>query len=161
MNKRKKQIRSAMDIGNMPHLTDEQIWNLKIPLAFFISGALTRFYHIDRHSYPGQVKSVEDWNCILKEMIWTFNEIAYDNPGEPYNILFNKTMKEHPEWYDDSLIEFRHTNNGTMVNMDRWGYHAHMSPEELDKVKQDSKDYNNRIQNGLNLFSKYFLDLWD
>jgi len=82
------------------------------------------------------------WEWVLKEMIWAFENLTDDSwedqfvHGEPkYEII--------PVDGDDE-----HTSYWEQTNPDYW-------------VDRDGiKEYNNRINNGLRLFGRYYRGLW-
>lgn len=150
MKQRNKQLRLAMNLNreDYPDFSDIERWNIGDVLAECIHDGLKKFYLAKRDGYPVELGSYDNWNHVLKEMIWAFNEIAKNNPNEPYTVAYEKALREHPEWFDSSI---EHEKLG-LSNMDE------ESSKALDRAH---KEYNERIQNGLNLFAKYFQDLWD
>lgn len=85
----------------------------------------------------------EQWEWVMDEMIWAFNEIANECPGEDAfytgNSDINWTKLEGTD-----LSEMFHGPNHTFS----------IDTEGLNK-------YNERIQRGLTLFGKYYRNLWD
>lgn len=73
------------------------------------------------------------WNYVLKEMTWTFKQLADDNQGED-------------KFYDHSRVDHKK------------GIQEQIDALEVDRVGLEQ--HNARINNGLRLFGKYFRSLW-
>lgn len=64
-----------------------ELWNCGYTLARIISGSLFQFRQFKKHSYPPNLShenkgrdGMQEWNNILDEIIYCFNEIAEDYP---------------------------------------------------------------------------------
>jgi hypothetical protein len=106
------------------------------------------------------------WNWIMDEMIWAFNEIANDNPGEE---KFSKGVSD-PYWQayaaDDTLLgeprKLRDRKNGNVDKNLVDHYQIVDGPNHTRKTDYDGlKEYWARIRNGTRLFGKYYQNLWD
>lgn len=81
------------------------------------------------------------WEWVLKELVWTFENLVDDSWEEQFH---------HGE-IKDKLIPIERSEDTEFVstNDDYW--------VDWEGMKQ----YNERIQNGLRLFGKYYRNLWD
>lgn len=85
----------------------------------------------------------ERWEWVMDEMIWAFNEIANDCPGEKEFFTGNS-----------DLIWTKVENSDL--------YQAIQGPNHTFHIDSDGKrKYDDRIQRGLILFGKYYRNLWD
>ena len=87
------------------------------------------------------------WEWIMDEMIWTFEQLIDDNADQKFwtgkhDIQWEPT--EHDEEGKPKFYEMKRGPNDTAV-FDEEGY----------------KKYQERIQNGLRLFGRYYRGLWD
>lgn len=131
MNKRQKQLKRIY--GNKKHkYTKQQLWSLYPYLTDHIYYALKQFKNQKLHSYPADLKSIEEWRNVLDQIMWAMNEISKDYPNDPLIRFYNTALTK--EKY---------------------------SHEEEEKTRKESDVYFKRIDNGLLLFTKYLRDLWD
>lgn len=124
-------------------------------------------YKKNKHGYPSQFESEEEWDKVLNEMIMYFKE-AY----EPTTSFINIYEKEHlekvlPIW----MSQFEDTKKESS----KTGYYTLKSIEDMDvsdKIKELDKNHYNEYrrkeeymrinkEKALELFVKYFDDLWD
>jgi hypothetical protein len=87
----------------------------------------------DVHKISEDPKFHRRWDYVMDEMIWTFEQLCMDDHEAPF--------------YDHSLAEKEKdiTKSYKLVKVDRVGL----------------KKHNQRLDNGLRLFGKYFRALWD
>lgn len=81
------------------------------------------------------------WEEIMDKMIWSFEQLGTDWEHQYHSGVHDIAYKDIP---GSDLIEVVHGPNHT-ATFDFIGYTKHM----------------NRIQEGLNLFGKYYINLWD
>lgn len=141
------------------HIDEYDAWNADETLAMIIAPVLKKLKEI-QHGAPfvddedvpaglgirrSETKEETDnsehthdnhfrrWEWVLNEMIWTFEEIA--------------NGKDHSRFYDHSGVDSTKDIN-----------------TQIRQIKVDEeglKAYCARIENGLRLFGKYYLNLWD
>lgn len=89
----------------------------------------------------------QEWNKIMDHMIWAFEQIVDDNWEEQY----------HTGTIDHQSIPCEWDANGcpTLYTVEHGPGHTH----KFDAVGH--RRHQDRIQEGLNLFSKYYFNLWD
>ena len=117
-------------------LSIREIWNLKVHLASCIYDSLLQFKNLDRTSYPSDI-SDEKWEEYLDKMLFSFKEISTNYKNDPLE-LYLKGKDLSDMLTDDFSSDAART-----------------------LVMSESKKYFDKINEGLNLFSKYFNDLWD
>ena len=127
---------------------DYDTWSLDHTLAVIILPGLKQL-KATQHGHPGDVDE-NQWYEILDKMIFAFDEIANDYPGEEAfrsgtaDYVF---VKVNAEGNEDPEGKYR-----------RWDH----GPNHTLSVDFESrKAYDDRIQEGLNLFGKYYRSLWD
>lgn len=91
------------------------------------------------------------WDWVLDEMIWTFGQLASGNDG------MSEYYVPYKEGEELERLGWRDSKTGEM--------HYLQTEEEARKMgKYDPdlrKKYQERINNGLRLFGKYYQGLWD
>jgi hypothetical protein len=88
----------------------------------------------DTHKISEDPKFHRRWDYILDEMIWAFEQLCMDDHESQF---FDHSLANNPE--DDLDKQVR------KIKVDRVGL----------------KKHNDRIDNGLQLFGKYYRNLWD
>jgi len=96
----------------------------------------------------------KEWREILTKMVWTFEEIRDDYPSSPYD-----------KWHSEDIfsmiekgikpIEFGEADECGLCKVKLNG------GEPPQEILDAEKEYREKIQEGLELFTKYFFDLWD
>ena len=117
-------------------LSVKEVWNLKAHLASCIYDSLLQFKNLDRTSYPGDI-SDETWEEYLDKMLFSFKEISSNFKNDPLEI-YSKD-KNLSDIFTEDFSDY----------------------SERTLVMNESKKYFDKINEGLNLFSKYYNDLWD
>lgn len=83
------------------------------------------------------------WDWILDEMIWTFEQLVMDDWEGQYTVTHGEIdFEDYPEDEGKDVTPFRWKTKG------KYDY-------------EGIKKHQNRINNGLLLFGKYFQNLWD
>lgn len=143
-------------------IDDSDVWNMYYTLALIIHPMLVKLSEkkhgspsvdnadvpdelhrpTDKSSYEIDDKYHDRWDHVLKEMIFAFGEII--NPD-----------REHQFYSGESDIRFEKVEGSDYFEMKR-------GPNDTFEVDRESqKAYEDRIQNGLRLFGKYYQNLWD
>jgi hypothetical protein len=127
-------------------------WSLDNTLALIILPGLKQLKAVNQ-GYPSvhpddlptvclkDAEGSEQWDWVMDEMIWAFNEIANDYPGENNFHLGTVDMV----WKKD----------GEFYTMEKGPNHTFSV--DIDRRKK----YDARIDRGLALFGKYYRSLWD
>ena len=109
-----------------PHDT----WSMDCTLAMIIHPMLVQL-KATQHGHPSNLTE-QEWDQILDEMIWAFEQKCRDN------------------WEDDYLGDYvEDQKNGSMVGSFKWIDHEGL------------KTHQERMSNGFRLFGKYYENLWD
>ena len=95
----------------------------------------------------------DEWEADLSEMIYIFDQIANDFPDSP---LFLWTSEESDKLDDQGVPQFRFIEKSAAGS----AYESNL-PETPDSVWEAENAYRKCIQDGLNLYAKHFLALWD
>lgn len=150
MNNRKRLKLKSVLKG--PKFTDQETWNIGFVLARHIYAGLIQFKANNINSFPYGFNSIEEWHNTLDKMIWSFREISQDYPSLPYNIEFNKwyeqRRKNHEMIFSINLSE----NGKTGVSI---GF------VYTDDLKTRDLEYQEKLNEGKELFAKYIENLWD
>ena len=153
MNNRKRQkikhIRGAK-------LSKLQIWNLHQTLAAYIAGGLRQFMNREIYGFPSDLEkdaevdpdgsiAMNEWRNILKEMLWSFDQIARNEypPSMKWCLQQYKTLESQGISATDICL-----NPSILPDLPMNIYKADMR-------------HSDRLQHGIDLFAKYFFDLWD
>lgn len=143
-DKRKRRIKVKID--------DYDTWNLDYTLALIILPALKAYKNNHDSSYPGDLKSHEEWEAVLDKMIWSFENIATDyEEDEFYTEVIGKIYFPEPK-RDQKPYDKNHW--WTHFGFNRSFSHMRFDSEGYTKHRE-------KVQEGLNLFGKYFRNLWD
>lgn len=86
----------------------------------------------------------QQWDEILDKMIWSFTQLNDDQDGE------DQFWRQHPEIDFDEYPE----DKGKSSTPLRWKVEGDLDMEGL-------KAHREKVQEGLELFGKYFQNLWD
>lgn len=116
-------------------------WSLDHTLALIIAPGLKQL-KATQHGHPCDV-SEDQWAEILDKMIFAFDEIANDYPGE--EAFRSGTL-------DISFEKIEGSKNYSMVEGPNHNYSVDWEGRKM---------YDERIQEGLTLFGKYYRSLWD
>lgn len=116
----------------------EQVWNFKNWHSEVVTPRLKHLRN-NLHGYPSTLESVEEWQEILDKMIWSFEH--HDDFVEPI--------------YSD---DYDHRYEVTKVD----GGCSYKSMNETGTIDWTPvQEHNNKVQEGLELFAKYYVSLWD
>lgn len=127
---------------------DYDTWSLDHTLALIILPGLKQLKAI-QHGHPCDVNE-DQWAEIMDKMIFAFDEIANDYPGE--------------EAFRSGTLDFSFVRANTKGEEDPEGKVWVMKDGPNNNYSVDwegRKMYDERIQEGLTLFGKYYRSLWD
>ena len=111
-------------------IDDHDTWSMDHTLAHVIHPMLVQL-KATQHGYPNGLTE-QEWDDILDEMIWTFEQKCRDN------------------WEDDFYGDYiEDPKNGSMAGSFEWIDHDGM------------KAHQTRMTNGFKLFGEYYENLWD
>lgn len=97
-------------------------------------------------------KRCQEWNETLDKMIWSFQQIALENYDDQYH---------HGEAKYDWVKTDKQFPNPVTGKMEDTFQMVDQNPDEHWYDMVGHKMHEDRIQEGLELFGKYFRNLWD
>lgn len=120
-------------------MIEKECWSLDKTFATFILPRLLYFKNwVTRMGVPMDFENDEGgWEEVLDELTWTFTYIHNDYPSVAE--LFIEDVI-----FEENTIEVVYTD-----------------PNLYEKGREQDKINMARCQRGLNLFAKYYRDLWD
>lgn len=125
------------------HVSDFDLWGLYIYLTPIIYYKLRAFRDKKRLGYPCSFENMEQWDACLDEMLFAFEFImSKENIKNE-----NEFKKKYGDW------EARIKKNKMEPILPGWDYYY------FDKEMHE--EFCRRQQNGLELFGKHFMSLWD
>lgn len=129
-----------------------ELFSLFMTITLFVYPRLIEFRRT-LMSYPGEFKSVDEWYTVLDKMILSFKYIIEDEYC--INLNTNQSVidiveKNSPDITDDFTKKY--------FDNDVYENGLKIGTEEYNKYRTNR---DNIINEGLSLFSKYFLGLWD
>lgn len=140
---RKKWLRK-----NGLYINPRECWNLDYTIAKFVLPRLKQ-YKKDCNGYPGELEDEYAWYAILDKMIIAFEYICDEDDWWMFNPKYDYTKG----------IEFKEVSreNGFIITEtieEDW------VPEIRDNYYKEKERRQAVIREGLDLFSKYYQDLW-
>lgn len=125
-------------------------WSLDHTLALIIAPAL-KHYKETSQSYSGAFTTQEEWNVVLDKMIFAFETLTTDNWEDQF----------HSGTHDMKFIPIDDEGN-EVDKKDAVMYRTVKGPNDTHVFDEAGWNaYNDRIQEGLDLFGKYYRSLWD
>ena len=166
-NRRKTTIQiDRFDTWNADHTLATIILPMLIQLRSSKQGIPSDFATVGGEDYDAQEsfdfyketvnenfdKKCQEWDMILDKMIWSFQQIALEDYDDKYHhgkaeYDFVKTEKQYPNPVTGKMED-------TFQMVDK-------NPEEHWYDHVGHQLHEQRIQEGLELFGKYFRALWD
>lgn len=120
---------------------EEECWALDITFAQYVLPRLLYFKNwTNLYSYPNEVEDYVEWNEILEELTWTFSYISRGYPLlagqyiEDVNFIGSETTEIEILYTDKAL--YKKACNQDSINLAR-------------------------CNQGLKLFAKYYMSLWN
>lgn len=113
-------------------------WSVDHTLALIIPPLLRQLKETT-HGYPVSFNSSEEWDEVLDKMIWSFDQMADDDHEQEFFTHYGEMELSEPDEHGNVHVL------DTGVNCDADGLTAHWE----------------KIQEGLDLFGKYYTGLWD
>jgi hypothetical protein len=140
------------------HIDNYDVWSADHTLAMIIHPALLKLKEIkhgspqvDSSDAPEHLNDIhERWAWVLDEMIWTFEQCSKDDKGEDQ---FHHNT--------DQLEMFSTPAEGSKFSSVEFNYQKDPAKPKYWVDTEAKKLHNDRIDNGLRLFAKYYFALWD
>lgn len=130
------------------YVNPKECWCLDYTIAEFVLPRLKKFKK-DNNGYPGILSGEDEWDEILDKMILAFDYIIHDDDWWMFNLKYDYT----------SGLKFEE------VGRENGFIRTHIVKEDwVDEIEQnyhiEAKRRNDVIEEGLELFVKYFRNLW-
>lgn len=135
-------------------LSHKEIWNAGEHIAACIYDGLLQFKNSERHGYPADFITSREWDECLDKMLFSFKEISTNYKNDPWEIYFREELKKG--FYNIKI-------DANCQLLEKVNLPAVDDPccTEETEIRKKSKEYFDEIKEGLSLFSKYYMDLWD
>ena len=124
-------------------------WDCAHTLSHIVLPMLKQ-YKETTHGYPGDLTE-QLWDEILDKMIWSFDQHNRDEPDEP--------ILDMGEYLGSTEIDRAVGEIKMVKTLSKWS--KQNTQEEIDKWKVDYKAYVERLDEGFQLFGKWFRNIWD
>jgi hypothetical protein len=116
-------------------------WNLDCTLAAIIHPALIQLRD-NTHGHPGTLRSMKQWTNILNKMIFAFDSVLHQSE-------IDDTFSS-----GDMDIQYEKLENGMTKTS--------IGPKSTWKFNKKARNQHyKKVQEGLDLFAKYYMGLWD
>lgn len=123
-------------------IDDYDIWNLDNTLSLIILPLLRKFKASEINGHPSSFNSIAEWDEVLDKMIWSFERLNDQDDDEKF----------HSGNIDLIFVPDPETGNSRMEHGPN-----HTSTYDFEGHKK----HREKIQEGLDLFGKYYTNLWD
>ena len=137
-------------------LSHKEIWNAGEHIAACIYDGILQFKNSERHSYPTDFITSREWDECLDKMLFSFKEISTNYKNDPWEIYFREELKKG--LYKIKIDDYDRLEDFKIPCLDAVDDSCNTKRTEIEKK---SKKYFESIKEGLDLFSKYYMDLWD
>lgn len=135
-------------------LSHREIWNAGEHIAACIYDGLLQFKNSKRHGYPADFITSREWDECLDKMLFSFKEISTNYKNDPWEIYFREELKK-------GFYNIKVEDNGQLLEKVNLPAVDDPCNTERTEIRKKSKEYFDEIKEGLSLFSKYYMDLWD
>ena len=148
--RKSSRTRQKLKLAKGPKFTDRDIWEMGFVLARICAKGIKQFRLYDRYGYPSHLTE-EQWENELKEMEWALSEVANNYPSDPWNLGFDKWLKDNPSGLDNVVKEEGKWKTLNFSN-------CYCADESTKKAQEE---YYKRIEKSLHLFIDRLGDMWD
>lgn len=174
MNKRqrKKLTKRKLKKLNMPYFTPCERWNLFHTFSVYIAAGLKDFlshnissipFAFSDEDHPFEVEKAtlngetgeKAWRGTIEKMGWSFEQLRDGCPDSPSKKFHYKQFRS---LMDKGIMPFEIAEEPDEKGLHTFKFNGEETPQEIwdaDKI------YHQKIQEGIDLFAKYFRNLWD
>ena len=129
---------------------DTECWNLESTIAGFV---LPRLKHFKEHNngYPGndEIPTFEKWNEVLDKMIYAFNHIVNEDKYDD-----EKQNRHGVDFLEMYTFEKQPDGSSIMAKTPKYNEQA------MENYRNEQIEDMKKVDEGLQLFGKYFRNLW-
>lgn len=127
---------------------DTELWGLDRTIAKYVLPRLIEFKKV-ANGYPPNFDSFEEWIAVIDKMIYSFDHIVNQ---EKYDEELEKELGiDWVGYFDEKKLP---DGNYELVHGENY------NEELMNTYHRVKEEESIRIQDGLDLFGKYFLNLW-
>lgn len=138
-----------------PFISESEAADLVTLFTPLICAGLSRFLALDLTGCIDVNEGVEGWKKNVSAMLWSFEQIRQGYRDSP---MENRLDGECRKRKEEGLPV---TTAAEDPNPGEWSairFHVPDAPHDVIKAE---KEYDEKVQKGLDLFGKYYRDLWD
>lgn len=127
---------------------DTELWSLDRTIAKYVLPRLIEFKKV-ANGYPANFDNFEDWIDVIDKMIYSFDHIINQ---EKYDEELEKELGiDWVGYFDEKKLP---DGNYELIHGENY------NEELMTTYRRMQEEESIRIQDGLDLFGKYFLNLW-
>lgn len=138
-----------------PLISESEAAGLVTLFTPLICAGLSRFLALDLTGCIDVTEGVEGWKKDVSAMLWSFEQIRQGYRDSP---MENRLDGECRKREDEGLPV---TTASEDPNPGGWSDIRFHVPDVPHDVTKAEKEYEEKVQKGLDLFGKYYRDLWD
>lgn len=129
---------------------DTECWNLDTTIAQFVLPRLKHFKE-NTNGYPGndEIPTFEKWNEILDKMIYAFDHIVNEDKYDE-----EKQKRHGVDFLEMYGFEKQEDGSALMVETPKYNKQA------MENYRKEQFEDMEKVNEGLQLFGKYFRSLW-
>lgn len=127
---------------------DTELWNLDRTIAKYVLPRLVEFKKVV-NGYPPEFDKFDDWMDVIDKMIYAFDHIV--NKEKYDDELENSLGITWDGYYTEKKLP---DGNYEIV------HGVNYNKELMDKYRKIEQEEDDKIEAGLELFGKYFTNLW-
>ena len=130
---------------------DTECWELYNTIASFVLPRLKRFSE-STHGYPAtkDIPTFKKWKEIINKMIYAFDHIVHE---EEYDTEYQQ--RNNVDFL--KMYKFEKQSDGSAISVQTPEY----DEQALNNYRNEQMENMKKVEEGLHLFGKYFLYLWD
>lgn len=127
---------------------DTELWSLDRTIAKYVLPRLIEFKNVT-NGYPAGFENMLDWIAVIDKMIYSFDHIVNQ---EKYDEELEKELGiDWVGYFDEKKLP---DGNYELIHGENY------NEELMNTYHRVKEEESIRIQDGLDLFGKYFLNLW-
>ena len=129
---------------------DTECWNLDTTIAQFVLPRLKHFKE-NTNGYPGndEIPTFEKWNEVLDKMIYAFDHIVNEDKYDE-----EKQKRHGVDFLEMYGFEKQEDGSALMVETPKYNKQA------MENYRKEQFEDMEKVNEGLQLFGKYFRSLW-
>lgn len=138
-----------------PFISESEAADLVTLFTPLICAGLSRFLALDLTGCIDMTEGVEGWKKNVSAMLWSFEQIRQGYRDSPMENQLDGECRKREEEGLPVTTAAENPNPGGWSDI-----RIHVPDVPHDVIKAE-KEYEEKVQKGLDLFGKYYRDLWD